>query len=298
LRRLAKGLLVLSGLLFCVSSTSAQTEKLSDADRKEFLGWTKPVKPYRIIGNVYYVGSNELTSFLIATPKGHILIDAGMEEMAPQIAENMERLGFHPADVKILLNTQAHIDHAAGLAELKRISGARLLVSRADASVIESGGAADYLWPDRFRWEPVKVDGFVEDGQTIELGGVTLTAHLTPGHTKGCTTYTMTVESGGRDYHIVFLGSTTLVGQKLIGNEGYPQIVGDFQRTFQVLKSLQCDVFLASHASFYKGLEKGERLRQGIKANPFVDRKEFRTFVEEQEKNFEAELQKQKKPAT
>ena len=291
------GFLVSCGLWFCVVSGAAQTEKISDEDRKEFLNWAKPAKPYRIIGNVYYVGANELTSFLIVTPKGHILIDAGMEEMAPQIAENIERLGFHVADVKILLNTQAHIDHAAGLAELKRISAARLLVSRADAPVIESGGAADYLWPDRFRWEPVKVDGFVEDGQTIELGGVTLTAHLTPGHTKGCTTYTMSAKSSGRNYRVVFLGSTTLVGQKLVGNQGYPQIAEDFQKTFQVLRSLPCDIFLASHASFYKGLEKGERLKRGVKPNPFVNRKEFRMFVEEQEKSFKAELERAKKLA-
>jgi metallo-beta-lactamase class B len=267
-----------------------RTEKIPAKDLAEFLTWAQPVKPYRIIGNVYYVGANELTSYLITTPQGHILIDTGMEEMAPQIEKNIEALGFHVRDVKILLNTQAHIDHAAGFAELKRATGAKLLASRGDAPVIESGGAKDFLWPDRFGWEPAKVDGIVEDGQKIVLGGVALTAHLTPGHTKGCTTYTMTVREEGKDYHVLFLGSTSRVGAKLIGNEKYPQIADDFQKTFQLLRGLPCDVFLASHGSFYDSLKKAERLARGEQPNPFVDPQGFRAFLDRQETEFRTEL--------
>ncbi|MGH9677892.1 MAG: subclass B3 metallo-beta-lactamase, partial [Candidatus Acidiferrum sp.] len=229
--RIRRTIGVMAALLTtCGACSAPQKEQLPAKDLAEFLTWAAPVKPYRIIGNVYYVGENELTSFLIITPEGHILIDAGMEEMAAQIEKNIETLGFHVRDVKILLNTQAHIDHAAGFAELKRATGAKLMVSRGDTAVIESGGAKDFLWPERFRWEPVKVDEYVDDDEKISLGGVTLTAHLTPGHTKGSTTYTVTVQDGGKYVHVLFLGSTTRVGAALVGNESYPQIAEDYQR--------------------------------------------------------------------
>lgn len=284
------GVIALLAAMGSAQGAPPQREKIPAKDLAEFLKWVKPVKPYRIIGNVYYVGANELTSFLITSPQGHILLDAGMEEMAPQVEKNIETLGFHVRDVKILLNSHAHIDHAAGFAELKRATGAKLMISRGDAPVIETGGAADFLWPDRFAWEPAKVDQLVEDGQKISLGGTVLTAHLTPGHTKGCTTYTMTVKEGGKEYHVLFLGSTSRVGAKLMGNEKYPQIAEDFQKTFQLLKTLPCDVFLASHGSFYDSLGKAERLARGEQPNPFIDPEGFRAFLDRQETAFRAEL--------
>jgi len=285
--------LSLAGIL-AVAQKEKTHDKMPAADRKEFYGWAKPVEPYRIIGNVYYVGANELTSFLIVSDAGHILIDTGMEGMASQIARNVETLGFHVADIKILLNTQAHIDHAAGLAALKSMSGAKLLISEGDAPVIESGGAKDFLWPERFRWAPAKVDGFIKDGQEIKLGGTTLTAHLTPGHTKGCTTYSMAVTEGGKEYAIVFLGSTTRVGAKLVGNKKYPEIAKDYAETFAKLRGLRCDVFLASHASFYHGPEKAAQLQKSRDPNPFVDPHEFKRFLDAQEKGFKEELAKEK----
>lgn len=281
-------------VVLCAATTSAQTEKIPAEDQKSFLSMAEPTKPYRIIGNVYSVGAKELTSFLITTPHGHILIDTGLEEMAPQILKNMETLGFHAADIKILLNTQAHIDHAAGFATLKRISGAKLMVSEADAPVIESGGAKDFLWADRYLWEPAKVDEFVKDEEVIELGGVRLTAHLTPGHTKGCTSYTLTVKEEAKEYHIVFLGSITRVGAKLVDNAKYPQIADDYEHTFQLLRSLPCDVFLASHASFYGALEKAKQLQRGEKPNPFIDPQSYRDFLNRQENGFHEELAKEK----
>lgn len=274
-----------------------QKEKMPAKDSASLYAMAKPVKPYRIIGNVYYVGASDLTSYLITTPRGHILIDAGLEQMAPQIEANIEALGFHVRDVKILLNTQAHIDHAAGFAELKRATGAKLMISSEDTRVIETGGTADFLWPERFRWEAAKVDRPINDGDLVELGGVTLTAHLTPGHTKGCTTWTMTVKEGDKDYHVLFLGSTTRVGAKLVENAAYPQIASDYERTFRILRTLPCDVFLASHASFYSGLEKAERLARGEQPNPFVDRMGYQKFLDEQETAFHAELKKAKAEA-
>lgn len=272
------------------AGTAAAKEKMPPADAKRFHEMSKPVRPYRIIGNIYYVGASDLASFLIVTPAGHILIDPGMEEMAPQVEQNIEALGFHAADIKYLLNTQAHIDHAAAFAALKRVSGATLLVSKEDAPVIESGGATDFLWADRFRWEPAKVDGLVNDGEEVKLGGTVLTAHLTPGHTKGCTTWTMTVKEGGKEYRVVFLGSTTRVGAKLVGNSAYPQIGEDYESTFRKLRALPCDVFLASHASFYDGLAKAAKLRRSRKPNPFIDPAGYKAFLDAQERGFREEL--------
>lgn len=283
-------------LLFVVTTANgtAQKEKISAKDAAEFLTWALPQKPYRIIGNLYYVGANELTSFLITTPKGHILLDAGMEEMVPQVEQNIESLGFHLAEVKILLNSQAHVDHAAGLAALKRDSGAKLMVSRGDAPVIESGGEKDFLWPERFRWEPAKVDQLLGDGDQVTLGGVTLTAHLTPGHTRGCTTWTMTVKEGGKKYNVVFVGSTKRIGAKLTGNKTYPQIAEDFTKTFRVLKSLPCDIVLGAHASFYGGQDKAERLARGEAPNPFIDPQGYRELIDTEEKKFQEELRKER----
>lgn len=265
-------------------------ERMPPGDRAAFLKMARPVAPYRIMGNLYYVGASDLTSFLIVTPQGHILLDAGIEEMAPQVEENIESLGFHVAGVKYLLNTQAHIDHAAGLAALKRVSGAKLAISRGDAPVIESGGAADFLWPRRFRWEPAKVDILVDDGDTLSLGGVTMTAHLTPGHTKGCTTWTTTVEDAGKVYNAVFVCSVSRVGAKLVGNQAYPRIAADYTHSFEILKNLPCDLFLAAHVSIYGGLAKARRLRNAAQPNPFIDPEGYRGMVFQQEKEFQQVL--------
>lgn len=257
--------------------------------------WNKPVKPFRIIGNVYYVGASDISSFLIVTPKGHILLDSGFVETVPQIQQNVAQLGFRLEDVKVLINGHAHYDHAGGLALLKRLTGATLMASDADAKLLAAGGKGDPNFGDRFTYEPITADRILNDGDKVELGGVTMVARMTPGHTKGNTTWTMTVKEGGKQYNVVVAGSTSAPGYKLVDNPNYPGIVTDYQRTFQVLKSLRCDVFLAPHGNFFDLIEKSKLLEQGKKQNPFIDPQGYKRYIEDTEKAFQKELERQRK---
>src|SRR5271156_2295341 len=236
-------------LLLAAGTAWAQTPEQLEA-------WNTPVPPFRIIGNVYYVGASDVTSFLIVTPAGDILLDGGLAQTAQQIEANIQTLGFKVNDVKILLNTHAHFDHAGGLAELKRASGAKLVSMSGDAGLLEYGGHGDFFFGDTYPFPPVTPDRTIRDGDTVSLGGTTLTAHLTPGHTRGCTTWTMTAKDAGKDYNIVFVCSATVLdGYELVDRPGkpasYPGIAADYDRAFQVWKSLPCDVFLASHGQFF-----------------------------------------------
>jgi metallo-beta-lactamase class B len=261
--------------------------------------WNQPVKPYRIIANIWYVGASGVTSFLITTSKGHILLDGGLPETAPQIRQNVAQLGFKLADIKILLNSHAHYDHAGGLAELKELTGAKLMATEADAALLARGGKDDFQWGDQYAYKPVKADRALRDGDQVELGEVRLTALLTPGHTKGSTTWTMKVNDEGTQYDVVFSTSVSTPGYTLVNNEKYPSIVDDYRRTFQILKSLPCDVFLGPHAEFFSMKEKMARIGKGMNPNPFIDPTGYREFVANGERNFQKtlEAQTQKKSA-
>ena len=213
--------------------------------------WNQPVEPFRIIGNLYYVGATDITSYLIATPKGHIVLDGGFAETAPMILANIRKLGFKTEDVKILLNSHAHTDHAGGLAELKRATGATLYAMRGDIPQLARGGLDDPQFGNRFPFPPVQADRILEDGQRITLGGTTLVAHLTPGHTLGCTTWTMRLNENNVGKNVVFVGSPTAPDYRLTNNPRYPHAIADFRRQFATLKSLGCDVFLGSHGGFF-----------------------------------------------
>lgn len=284
--------LVRSGLLLCLMSIFAWSGNAQYA--KEVPEWNRPVEPFRIIGNIYYVGANDLTSYLIKTPAGSILLDSGFAETVPQIESNIKKLGFDLRDVKILLNSHAHYDHCGGLAALKQATGAKLFVSRADAVLIENGGKGDYLFGDRLQFKPAKVDRLLDDGDKVELGGTVLTAHLTPGHTKGNTTWTMTVTENGKRYDVVFVGSTTInPGTKLVGNEKYPGIAEDYAKSFRVLKSLHCDVFLGPHGRFFSLTEKAQKIREQSSPNPFIDPDSYANFIEDTEKEYLDQLKKE-----
>jgi metallo-beta-lactamase class B len=247
----------------------------------------QPVEPYRILGNLYYVGASDVTSFLITTSEGHILLDGGFEETVPIIQENVKKLGFKLEDVKILLHSHAHLDHAGGLAGLKKLTGATLYASEPEAPLLACGGKGDFRFGDELTFAPVQADRTYKDGDKVTLGGVTLTAHLTPGHTMGNTSWAMKVTEGGKTYDVVFVGSVTVnPGVVLTNNPKYPNIAEDYAKTFRVLKSLPCDVFLASHASFYGGLEKAGRLKKGETLNPFIDPRTYREHIERREKMY------------
>lgn len=255
--------------------------------------WNQPVEPFKIIGNVYYVGVSEMACFLVVTPKGHFLLDAGFAETPPRIKESIKKLGFKVEDVKFLLNSQAHYDHSAGLAEMKRATGAKMLASAADKILLENGGKGDFAWGDDLQFEAVKVDRIIKDGEKIKLGGTTIKAILTPGHTKGCTTWVLTVKENGKRYQVVFVGGTSAPGYKLVNNEKYPNIVADYEKTFAALKSLKPDVFLGAHGSYFGLEDKIAAMRSGKSANPFIDAEGYMSFIERADKAFHDELKKQ-----
>jgi len=255
--------------------------------------WNQPVEPFKIIGNIYYVGASEIASFLIATPQGHILIDGGFEETAPQILANIKKLGFKPGEVKYLLNSQSHSDHAGGFAELKRATDAKLAIMEQDKAEVEAGGRGDFAWGDTMLFPAVKVDRTLHDGDALALGGASLKALRTPGHTKGCTTWTTTATENDKPYNVVWVCSTTAPGYKLVGNTQYPNIVQDYRRTFEILKKLPCDVFLASHGNFFNLEEKSKQIRADAARNPFIDPDGYQQFLERTQRDFETELKRQ-----
>src|SRR5579875_3650706 len=255
--------------------------------------WNRPIAPYRVIANLYYVGTNYLASFLITTPEGDILINPDFEQSVPVIRQSVEKLGFRFSDIKIILISHAHDDHAAGCALAKKLSGGKLMVMDADAAEVESGGLHDFQYHQH--WTPVKVDRVLHDGDQVQLGGITLTAHLTPGHTKGCTTWTAELRDGGHLYHVVIVGSPNVnPGYKLVDNEQYPQIAADYEKTFRVLRSLPCDIFLGAHGVYYDMDAKLKRLKTGG-ANPFIDPEGYRAYVAEREQAFRQELANQQR---
>lgn len=260
---------------------------------EERAAWNEPVKPFRIVGNIYYVGVSGVTSFLITTLNGAILIDGGFPETAPLIAKNVAELGFHLRDVKYLLNSHAHYDHSGGLAELKRLSGAEMIASRADGETLASGRQINYGLGQDALFPPVRVDRIIGDKEIVQLGEMQLTAHLTPGHTKGCTTWTMPVSENGKILNVVFHCSTTVAGNQLLNNRKYPRIISDYEHSFAELRKLPCDVFLGPHGSFFRLTEKRQKL-SGTKSNPFIDRTEFREFIAKSESDFLDELKKQR----
>lgn len=259
--------------------------------------WNRPVKPFRIIGNIHYVGALGVSSFLITTPDGHILLDGGLPETAPQIRDNIAALGFRLTDVKFLVNSHAHFDHAGGLAQLKEWTRAQMIASTADAPLLERGGRGDFAFGDTLPYPAVKVDRQVKDGDTISLGGVALKARITPGHTRGCTNWTMTVKESGRDLAVVFVGSASIPGYSLVDNANYPEIAADYELTYRILKQLPCDVFLASHGNFFNLSEKMAKMAKASAgdANPFIDPAGYRQYVADAERNFRETLARQQK---
>jgi metallo-beta-lactamase class B len=266
--------------------------------------WTTTIAPFQIADNLYYVGSEDLASYLVVTPKGNILINANLDSSPPQIRASVEKLGFPWGDTRILLNSQAHYDHLAGAAQVVRETGAKNMVMEGDVSVAESGGRTDFLSPSPNipGYPPVHVDRVLHDGDTVSLGGVTLTAHKTAGHTRGCTTWTMRSHLSGDPpetmRNIVIVGGTGFWSEyHFVATPGhpvsYPGIVQDFQHTFSLLLALPCDVFLGAHGGYFDMLTKLKRYPQDG-PRVFIDPDGYKAFVVDAQETFEKALSKQK----
>jgi metallo-beta-lactamase class B len=252
-------------------------------------------KPFRIVRNLFYVGSRDLACFLITTPAGNILINANLESSPPLIRKSVETLGFHWADTKILLSSQAHFDHLGGAAEILNETGATLMVMDGDVTVAESGGANDFATLPRF--PSVHVDRTLRDGDTITLGGVVLTAHKTPGHTRGCTTFTMKVIDSGRTLDVVIIGGfSVLDSYRLVATAkqpaSYPGIAKDFEHAFATFRSLPCDIFLGTHGEYFDMQQKLARYRDEGPA-VWIDPEGYRRTVAEAQQTFERRLQRE-----
>jgi metallo-beta-lactamase class B len=258
--------------------------------------WTEPFPAFRIAGNLYYVGSRGLASYLITTPEGHILINSNMEANVPMIRTSVETLGFKFSDIKILLISHAHWDHCAASATIKRLTGAKYMVTEGDVGVVESGGKSDFQYgtDPTALFTATKVDRVLHDSDEVKLGDATLTARLTPGHTRGCTTWTMKVNDGSKARDVVIIGSPNVnPGYKLVGNTVYPGITEDYEKTFRVLKSLPVDYFLGAHGSYFDLETKYPKFKAGD-ASAFIDSAGYKNYVEEREQAFRRELKRQK----
>lgn len=268
-------------------------------------GGQKYAEPFRIAGNLYYVGANDVTSFLITGPQGHVLIDGGYPGTPPLIMASIAKLGFRITDVKVLLNSHAHFDHAGGLAELQKASGAKLWVSEGDADAVASGGVDDasttflpakiLAYIGILRYPAPRVDHRFKDGAKIRLGTIELTAHVTAGHTRGCTTWTFAVQNGDSVLDVVDKCSLNLVaGMRLAEPERYPGIRADFEHSFRTLRSLPVDIWVTSHAKEFGRWRKfQESKRSADPVAPFVDRDGYYRSIDSSEMSFRKLLAEQ-----
>ncbi|HEV3334348.1 MAG TPA: subclass B3 metallo-beta-lactamase [Bryobacteraceae bacterium] len=272
---------IVAGVLSTCGATVLSAQNNADQ-------WSQPFPPHKIIGNLYYVGSSELATYLITTPDGNVLINSDFERTVPVIRAAVEKLGFRFSDTKILLGSHAHGDHMEGDALLKELTGAKVMAMEQDLPALRK------MTPGN---KPHPIDRILHDGDEVTLGGTTLVAHLTPGHTKGCTTWTMKAKEGDKTYDVVIVGSVNVnPGFILVGNKDYPEIASDYVRSFKVLKALPCDIFLGAHGNYYGMTAKYAKLEKGG-ANPFIDPAGYKAYIAEREQAFQANLEKQKAAA-
>jgi len=285
-----KIVVALVALISLTAAAEAQTPK--DMLAALLVKWNKPTEPFKMIGNVYYVGTDGLASYLITSPQGHILVDTAMPEATSQIKANIEKLGFKVTDIKYLLNTHAHIDHTGGLAEMKAASGAQLVAGEADKPLLEGGYYPGAREETVLNFPPVKVDRTVREGDTVTIGDVTLTARETPGHSPGCTSWAFSVKDGDATRSVLIFCSGTVALNRLVTNPTYPGIVTDYRKTFARAKEMKVDVLLAPHPEMYRMQDKRAMISDGA-PNPFVNPGEFNAYAATLEKAFEEGLAKQ-----
>ena len=280
----------LVALMSLTAAAQAQTPK--DLLAALLVKWNKPTEPFKMIGNVYYVGTDGLASYLITSPQGHILVDTVMPEATSQIKANIEKLGFKVTDIKYLLNTHAHIDHTGGLAEMKAASGAQLVAGEADKPLLEGGYYPGAREETALNFPPVKVDRTVREGDKVTVGDVTLIARETPGHSPGCTSWEFSVKDGDATRSALIFCSGTVALNRLVTNPTHPGIVTDYRKTFARAKDMKVDVLLAPHPEMYRMQDKRAMLSDGA-PNPFVNPGEFNAYAATLEKAFDDALAKQ-----
>ena len=281
----SRSLLLILGIVTLLSAASTQAQREN---------WARPFPGFRVIGNLYGVGSYDLSVFLITTEEGHILINTGLEDSTKLIRDNMAALGFDLEDVRILLTQQAHWDHTAAMAEIKALSGAAVYATPKDARVLEDGGFSDAHFGGRQTFEPVSVERIIQEGDRIELGGVSLTVHEHPGHTEGSSSYAMTVRENGRDYRVLIANMGTInPGKQLVVDPTYPGVSNDFAGTYSNQKAMEVDVWVAAHASQY-GMHKKGQPGQAYSADNFVDPAGFVAAVERLERIYYEQLRQER----
>jgi metallo-beta-lactamase class B len=256
--------------------------------------WRTPFAAHRVAGNIYYVGTYDLACFLITTPQGHILINSGTKESTPLIKASVEKLGFRFSDIRVLLTMQAHFDHVAALAEIQKLTGAKMWATEADAKLLRDGGKSDFHLGAQYNFAPVSVSRVLKDKETIRFGNVEMVVHLTPGHTQGSATYSMVIEEEGKKWPVLFANMGSInEGVKLINNAKYPQIAEDYKRTFERQKSLECQIFLSAHASQYRLHEK---FKPGdpYSVKTFVDPEGYKAAVQRYEDLFKKQLESER----
>ena len=255
--------------------------------------WNRPVEPFRIAGNLYYVGAAGVSSYLITTPEGHFLLDTGFRETVPMIEANIQKLGFRFADIKLILISHAHYDHVGGVADVKTRTHAKLAANPADKPLLARGGKGDFAFGDRFAYPPVEPDRTLRDGEQVRLGGTTMTAHFTPGHPKGCTSWTTTVKDGGKDLQVVFPCSVSAPDYQLVNNPKYPNIQSDFRSSIAKLRGLPCDVYLGLHGWDFDLAGKLDARKNAPGKNPFIDPDGYRKYLDRAEAAIRSAVEKQ-----
>ncbi|HEX6852232.1 MAG TPA: subclass B3 metallo-beta-lactamase [Candidatus Polarisedimenticolaceae bacterium] len=299
MRRLMAALVVSGGM---VSSVSAQTVPADPAVAPDTYScdhdpsWTAPQEPFRIYGNTWHVGPRGLGVFLVTAPTGHVLIDGGVPGNAALVEANLRTLGIDPRDVKWILNSHAHCDHAGGIAQLARVTGAQVIASAADAPLLARGGLEDPQYGDRFPFPPVQVARTVTDGESLRLGDLVFTAHATPGHTRGNTTWAWKSCEGTRCLHLVDVGSLSAPEYRLIGNPKHPEVVEDYERSFARVAALPCDIALAPHPGMVEFWERVAR-RDGGEPEALIDPARCRAYANAARESLEEELKKQRRGA-
>lgn len=287
MRNSARALAALWAIGFLPAALGQTREELA-SNPKVFLEaasremkWEVPTAPAKVVGSIYFVGTTGLSSWLITTPQGHVLLNTGMPSSGPMIVESIRQLGFRPEEIRLIIFGHAHIDHVGAVAQIKRLSGARVLAMEQEAALLASGGAEDFRYGNEpeFRFEGVKADRLLHDGDRIPVGDIVLTARLTPGHTRGTTTWVTRVMDGGKSYSVAFPDGTSInPGYHLVGKPSYPDIEGDYWRTIGVLESLKPDIWLAAHTDVFGFAVKRTRAATDG-PDAWVDREGYRAYV-------------------